>query len=68
MLALTLRKGPLSSHDCFWRTLPSRKFEDPTLLFVLTLVFFLAIRADKETKSGLELKRQTFGAAKISKL
>jgi hypothetical protein len=44
------------------------KFEDRTLLFVLTPVFFLAIRPDKETKSGLELERQTFGAAKILKL
>jgi hypothetical protein len=28
----------------------------------------LAIRADKEMKSGLELERQTFEAAKIPKL
>jgi hypothetical protein len=30
--------------------------------------FSLAIRADKEIKTGLELKRQTFEAAKIPKL
>jgi hypothetical protein len=31
-------------------------------------VFSLAIRADKEIKTGLELERQTFEAAKIPKL
>jgi hypothetical protein len=30
--------------------------------------FFLPIRADKEIKTGLELERQTFEAAKIPKL